>query len=390
MPFGLSGLSLRVCLAAQMLMGTVVAIEPAVAADAPVLVVDGPVRTVFRWTSDRCEDEYLPDAPARAFRRADGQVVLMATHRENWTLTGPSLDSLTTSCKTVLSSADHKRAGGEGNLWIQALFTRDGKNVAALVSQDMTQETRRGGCPALSVPGQCWLNAILSAYSADEGRNFVLGAPVAELARRMPQGHEGRLGVFTVSNIVKGPDGYYMMTYMQGPGREQRGNCIFRSNDPMKPETWRAWNGTAFIVDLKDPGTGAQCKPVGAGRLLNEVRSLSWSTVHKTWIAVFTGRIKLDRDEVAVPGFYAATSPDLMNWSAPHRIMPAPTRAREQQNDYVVSYPSLMDPQSASRIFDTIDSNQPWLFFTWHHLSKGRGTLNRDLVAVPLRLQASN
>jgi hypothetical protein len=88
-----------------------------------------------------------------------------------------------------------------------------------------------------------------------------------------------------------------------------------------------------------------------------------------------------------VPGFYYSQSPDLVQWRPPRRIMRAPTRPRTDDPNLFMSYPSLLDPQSASRNFETLDSEDPVLLFTVQHLERGRGTMNRDLRYVPLRVE---
>src|ERR1700752_4481838 len=45
--------------------------------------VVGPEQPVFIWTRDACERLDLPDAPARAFRDASGQVQLIAASSVN-------------------------------------------------------------------------------------------------------------------------------------------------------------------------------------------------------------------------------------------------------------------------------------------------------------------
>ncbi len=352
----------------------------------PELLVTGPVQTIYRWTTDRCDDEHLPDAPARAFRRADGRVALLATHRENWLLLGDTLENLRSECRTVLSTNSLKAQGGAGEHWIQAVYTTNGRQIHALVSQDFSKETRRKGCRPNGLAGQCWFNSIASATSDDMGETFALGPTVAALGNEYPNGQTGRFGFFTTSNIAKGPDGKnYMIAFTDS--RKARGNCLFQTEDPTNPLRWRAWGGLRFDVDLTLFSAAASCVPIGVGVFQNEIRSLLWSPAHRLWFVVTTARLKMPGDEAPVPGFYASTSPDLFTWSPLQRIMKAPTRPREEQMQYFVSYPSLIDSGSRSLIFDTIEAGSLWLFFTWHHLRNGQGTFNRDLVAVPLRLQ---
>src|ERR1700761_6575472 len=56
-----------------------------------ILTAGGPTRTLYNWAKDHCRPEYIPDSPTRAFRRADGQIELIATHRENWSMLGRTI-----------------------------------------------------------------------------------------------------------------------------------------------------------------------------------------------------------------------------------------------------------------------------------------------------------
>jgi hypothetical protein len=348
-------------------------------------------RTLYAWVTDRCEDEFIPDAPARAISRSDGQIALIASHRENWALVGSGFSTLRPSCRSLLRSSDD--AGSEaGNLWIEATFTSDGQQVMALVSQDLTGRTRRAGCSRREFPGDCWLNKIVAARSTDMGQTFSLLEPdrriIATLGDSYPQDSRTRFGVFTTSNIVRGSDGaQYMIAYTEGEGVQEAANCLFRTDDPFTPERWRAWDGSAFNVDMRSESIRRPCRTLDRTALPNEVRSLTFVPRRGVWLAVFAARVRTPGDEAAVPGFYFSQSADLVRWQPPQRVMRAPTRPRLDDPDVVMSYPSLLDPASASRNFDTLDGDEPVLLFTVHHLKDGRGTMNRDLRYVRLRVE---
>lgn len=347
-------------------------------------------RPLYRWATDRCEDEFIPDAPARAFRRADGRMVLLATHRENWALVGADLASLAPECRSVLrsSSLTPQRVG---ELWIEATYTRDGREVIALVSQDLSRQTRESGCDRRNLPGRCWLNNILAARSSDMGQRFSLLPPVrrmvATLGDEYPTDARTRFGVFTTSNIVRHGEAFYMVAHMQGEGVQEAGNCLFRTHDPFEPQAWRAWDGQDFTADFAGPGQRRPCATLPSRSLPGEVRSLGWSPRHGLWIASFLARLRLPGDPQPLPGFYYATSPDLLTWEDPRRIKTSPTRPRLDDLDTVTNYPAILDPDSASRNFETIDGDQPVLLYTLHHLRDGRGTMNRDLMVLPLRME---
>src|SRR5262249_35968755 len=99
---------------------------------------------IYRWNTDRCGGPFIPDAPARAFRRADGKISLIATHKENWALVGSDFSALKPVCRSILSSSAMPKGGGE--LWIEATYTRDGQSISALVSEDLTRAMKAQGC----------------------------------------------------------------------------------------------------------------------------------------------------------------------------------------------------------------------------------------------------
>lgn len=352
----------------------------------------GPVETLYNWSKDRCEDEFIPDAPARAIRRANGEIMLIATHRENWSLTGPNFRNLKPVCKSNLRSSEVGPRIGTGLLWIQALFTENGRDVVALISEDRQAISIKSGCDAKKGPGSCWLNNILTAQSHDMGRTFHLNdAPdrtVVALESAYPKQAQGRFGAFTTSNIVKNGNGYYVFVWVQAEDLQPQGNCLFRTENPFLPHGWKAWDGISFSVPMSDPAMPHACVPVKG--LPNEVRSLTFDTKNKVWIAVLSARQKLSGDAKPVPGFHYSTSFDLINWSDLDRIMPAPLVPREEQKDYFYMYPSMIDPKSRSINFDTLESSTPVLTFTNYHLMDGKGSMNRDLSFVPLTVVAAS
>jgi hypothetical protein len=356
-----------------------------------IITQAGPTKVIYDWSKDRCEDEFIPDAPARAFRRADGQLALIATHRENWVMLGENFDELRPSCQSILRTSK-QHANGIGMLWIEATFTHDGRNIAALVSNDMTRLMKDRGCDQRGTSTRCWLNSIVFAHSEDMGESFTFenseSSTVASLGSDYPKEQQERVGVFTTSNIVRQGDWYYSIFFAQSARRQQAGNCLFRTDDPFKHQNWRGWDGSQFTVNMSNPEAKGSCETIPSSSIPDAVRSLSFDTQNNVWIAIYRSRLRTPGDKQAVPGFYYSLSDNLTQWSSPKRIMTAPTRPREDDQHLVMSFPSLIDPLSKSRNFDSVDSANPILLFTVHHLKNGNGTMNRDLVYVPLKIQA--
>ena len=85
------------------------------------------------------------------------------------------------------------------------------------------------------------------------------------------------------------------------------------------------------------------------------------------------------------PGFYFYTSDDLINWSQAKLLMKAELPWTWQCSDGPQFYrdPSLLDPQSTTRNFDTM-GQRPYLFFTRFNLSSCASSLDRDLIRIPI------
>jgi hypothetical protein len=87
----------------------------------------GAEQVVFDWTTDKCEDEDIPDAPANAFRDAEGNVQLIATHLTGRRMIGPTLDTIARDCDPVLTSdLDPDPSNFNDSEWLIAPYTEDG------------------------------------------------------------------------------------------------------------------------------------------------------------------------------------------------------------------------------------------------------------------------
>ncbi len=101
----------------------------------------------------------------------------------------------------------------------------------------------------------------------------------------------GRLGVFTPSNIVTGPDGaHYALVRVRAPG-DPRGACLLRTTRVGSPRAWRAWNGRGFTGVLTDPyrlpqNGNAACTPVDPGLIAEMTDSLTYNAVLKRYLLV--------------------------------------------------------------------------------------------------------
>ena len=181
--------------------------------------------------------------------------------------------------------------------------------------------------------------------------------------------------------------------HVQPYGPQAKGACLWRTQDISDPKSWRAWNGTGFTVRFLDPYVNnisdpAQhvCAPVGANTIETGSESLTWSTYFKKWLLV-----RAAGGGAYPSGFYAYTSDDLINWGQGTLIVTAklPWAHTCGEPDYL-EFPSLLDPESKSRNFETT-GQRPLLFFTHFNVwytspTQCNMSLDRDLVRVPIEL----
>src|SRR5689334_4029009 len=69
------------------------------------IIPEGRAIGLFHWSSSKCNPNFTPDAPARAFRRDDNKIVLLASHYDNWEFVGDDLSSLKPNCASVMPSS---------------------------------------------------------------------------------------------------------------------------------------------------------------------------------------------------------------------------------------------------------------------------------------------
>lgn len=349
------------------------------------LATDGAIETVYAWKSSGCAEDFIPDSPARAFRRPDGSVVLMAAHYTNSIFVGPSLDRLSPRCAT--RSGGRERAEPErfdDRFWVQALHPLPNGRVMALVSHEYMGKRHPGRCERAEKPGpQCWYSSILEATAGDADFRFTLPAldrrVVAASPLRFDPAREARSGFLTTTNIVAAGEWLYVASWAEFPGT--RGNCLFRTRATAPEGPWLAWKDGVFGERFSDPYAGAPhsagCDPIGANRQFGILRSIVWLERHRTFVGVFSVANGTGR----TPGIYYALSDDLLRWGEARLLTPLRPWFGTLDCEAFYDYPSLIDTLSPSQTFATAaDAIDLYLTrFNWMSCQRG---LNRDLVRV--------
>ena len=360
---------------------------PAAAPAEPPLVavtVVGAPEVLFTPARDACDGDDVPDANARAFRAADGSIVVFAMHMKNRSLRGPDFDHLKLDCSSPLASrGDADPARYDDASWITATWTEDGRRVDALVHHEYRANTHPGRCTHKAYLA-CWYNTIVAASSADGGRSFQRASPpvvVAAAPFRQEVGQGRHRGFFNPSNIFGDGRHRYMLASSTGWEGQPFGPCLFRTDTPDKPESWRAFDGRAFSVRFGDPyrsaSAPAPCRviqpfPVPVGAVLRHRAS-------GAWIAVF--QAKADGRRFPQSGFYTTASADLLRWDEPRLLLAGPTLDDDPcaAGGTLINYPSILDRAARGRNFDDVGDAAD-LYFTRLKVDGCKVTSDRDLL----------
>jgi hypothetical protein len=375
----------------------------------------GPEQTVFDYSTEACAQWDIPDQPARAFRDDQNRVQLHFGADDPRRNNGSDLNTASSlghhDCTvTSLDGQDPDPSHYNMYSWLSAPYTLDGHTVYSLVHE----EYRAWQAPSpftCTPPGgdttKCWYNSITLETSTNSGDLFTHTAAPSHLVASVPYtwaNQTGPYGVFSPSNIIrKQPDDAYLYAVVRAkePGKADV-SCLMRTQETAQaladPTSWRAWGDgpdadttDSFEVQFVNPYTytftGADtpamhmCKDVGGG----EVTGVSESLTYNTYLGKY---ILVGAYGNPNPGFYYSRSDDLLHWSHPQLLIGLETQHSWQCGDPDPARdPSLLDPSSASRNFDTT-GRQFYVYYKIFRLSGGCSLgPDRDLLRLPIELQ---
>jgi hypothetical protein len=370
---------------------------PAATFPAAALAIVGPAEVVFDWSRDRCDETDIPDLPARAFRDSTGQVQVIAAHETNRRFLGADLNHISRDCRVVMHSAtDAQPSRYADRSWLAAPYTEDGKTIVALVHNEYHGHEHAGMCPQADY-FPCWYNSITLAVSDDGGASYApAAAPPEHLVATLPQRYvagAGPSGVFEPSNIIKGRDGfYYVFVRIDETSSDQQRICLMRTTTVADPASWRAYDGNGFTIAFVDPyrepeSTTVPCAAIDPNHLGAMASSVTFNTYLNQYLIVGTTAVHIDGREVW--GVLYALSDDLIHWQSRRLLVEVEMPWTYQPGDAnVYLYPALLDPASPDRNFETTGKTAFVYLTRFNTRESGNtlGTLNRDLVRIPVEL----
>lgn len=358
----------------------------AAAEKAELKLVGDPV-TVFSWASDRCTDSDVPDSQLRAFRAADGRVVAFASEAATRALRGPDLLHLKRDCAVAFeSSGSSDPAAHDEWTWVTGVWSDDGVNVAALGHSEYQAEHHPGRCEGTTAR-TCRYDVILLLASTDSGTTFRRAAdtPVAAPPVQQPEAQTKTIGFLNPSNIIEMDGWKYAFVLAAGVGTQRGGTCLMRARDPLRLDSWQMYRDGEFVASAYDPytpnaSTEARCTPVA------NLTGMVWSVVRHRPSGLYIAMLTVGGPGPKDISLALATSHDMLHWTKPDIV---PGVAFQWMKPCPIApawhYPSLIDPNSPRRNFDTVGDDAV-LFMTRLNLKGCRGSLDRDLVRIPVRL----
>ena len=352
-------------------------------------IVVGPSQVMFDWTTDRCLRWDSPDTPARAWRDQD-QIIMLAGAEQTRLSWGPSLEEMHRDCRIVHEGAEvDDPAAFDDRTWITSPYIEESGRLTALAHVEYHGHTRPGACLAAAY-SPCWWNSIVELSANPNFTAEPAGASlVAALPIRYTTTQTRRQGYFNPSNIIN-RDGYlYAFLFAEDAFPQLRGACLIRRPVGGQPESWRAWDGDGFKISFIDPYRDAAVDPtrhvcVPVPGVLSTISSIVRRSGTDIYIAV-TPMTSRGSDGIERHGIWWMTSTDLIHWTSPNLLLEVPLLwRRDCETDAAYAYPSLIDPDSPTANFETVDE-EFWLYLVRIRLDKTCKTgPQRDLVRFPI------
>lgn len=377
----------------------------------PFVRAIGPEETVYDYTTMRCSTEDIPDHPARAFKDSLGQVQLIDSHASVRRKVGTNLGNVQHKCPIVMdSNGNQDPSAFDDKQWLSSTYTEDGQTIYGLTSTEYHGWEYDEACAPYVAAGQhlkCWYNSIALVKSVDGGAHYTHAAAPAHLVAGSPYRYaagNGPLGYFDPSNIIKRSDGYYYAMIRAEPHEaQQRGACVMRTPNLNDPTSWRAWDGSGYTVSFMNPYTQDDppenhvCTPVSPASFNTQIQtgSLTFSTYLGKYVLL---GVSQKYDTAAGQwryGFFYSLSDNLTDWAPMKLFMEAPLPWSYQcGGPDPVRDPTLIDPASSSRNFDTI-GRHPYLYFARYNLVYYDANhcwidLDRDLIRIPVEFTDPN
>lgn len=328
----------------------------------------------------------VTDVPVTAFRRSDGSVLVIAGNQNNYYLEGPSVDQARRrSCDSLVESVnDPDPASFNGRRWVTAVYAKSYDFTIGFVHHEYHgSDFFQSECQVTTrFNFECWYGSTTLVVSGDGGFSFTTPPHPDNVLAALPfefTPGKRRAGVRGPKVVGNPKDGFVYVLVGHSDRNRNIGlrHCLLRGSG-LTFNDWRAWDGVGFNLDMESPyaveRSAVDCTPVIAYR----VSSVKYIPAIDRFVALGFRRGKV------VYSF----SPNLLSWSKPQVLMEAPMQQGWKPGmEPPRSYWSLLDSESSSINFDTLEK-RPYLYFVQWRVEGDRIINNRrDVYRVPIRIE---
>jgi hypothetical protein len=355
----------------------------------------GTEETVFKYSTDHCEQFDLPDVPAHVVRLADGTLAMMAAAApRNHIMFGADFSSLHRDCTEagLVSDDNYYPDTYDNQEWIHSIY-REGGVIHGLVTNEYHDPFAVNCAPGDTLPGNpCWYNSITYAFSTNGGQSFTHATPPQHVIappwlKWDPTGTPHPYGYFFPSNILLAGDGFHYSLFLGVDPTGSSRTCLMRTLTLGDPASWRAWDGAGFNLQMTSPYTGpapVMCSPVASPPNLLSLPTLTYNTYLQKYVAI-------SGEQVAGPteflcGFFYSISSDLINWAPLRLVREAHVPWSPEcfpSGTIGATFPSFIDHADTTVNFER-PGRTPYLYYTRFN----DRAFDRDLVRVPVTITA--
>ncbi len=333
----------------------------------------GASETVYDHNAQGCYKD-LPDVGTRAYHGASCNANLSTSEANAYRQTGPTLNNLgPTDCKPVFSSANDRDYDHETyHEWLSSIYTSDGTNIYGLVHDEWYPSLVDRRCKP-SNNGLFRIDNITLAVSNDGGATFHHPANYKLFRQGSPWSTSYSCDPAKVGSAVWGPSeptsivksgGYYYTLFWQGIDpvvHNAGGICAARTADITKAGTWQVHTRRGWVDGLAN-----LCDP------LSNIGSMHGGFSYNTFLKKF---LMIGSTDGNFNGYYISTSPDMVTWSAPEKVMPMNHGQISLGHTNGDGYPTLLDPTDTSMSFENTGQS-PYLYMVLQPNGSTRNSLN--------------
>lgn len=325
----------------------------------------------------------VTDVPVSAFRRKDGSVVVVAGNQNNFFLEGRSVDSAKrVSCSSLVEPVnDSKPEDFNARRWLFSLYATSYDLVLGFVHNEYHGEDFFPDTCKVSTPfkSECWYASTTLVASHDGGFTFETPKPPDNVIASMPwkfATNKLRAGAMSPKVVGNPKDGmvYVMIDYLDINRGMRAKQCLLRGSGKSFSD-WRAWDGKGFNLDMESPYAvkrRGDCTPV-IPYVVSNVKYVP----------------KLDRFvSLGLMGkrLVYSFSADLITWSKPQVLKTINPKQTWSSGKPAESYQSLLDPDSSSINFDTLEK-RPYLYYVRYGTDPQNFRRQRDIYRQRIEIQ---